>query len=552
MTNKEIAGIFKLTGALLELHGEDSFKTKSYTNAYMSLRKWGESLFSMDRAAIEKIPGVGKAISEKIINLTQTGTFPLLEELREKTPAGVIEMLKVNGLGPKKIEIIWRQMGIEDPGSLLYACNENRMVDYKGFGLKSQKTIAEKLHYYFASKGKMLLPDAALYMDSLVEQLNLLNPRKYFTIAGELLVKNPVVNRLELVYVSENEENIDLPQDFHFEGLENKVIHHEDKPPVVISQITSGSHFHEIVKQWVGLNHLDENSYVEKGSIQKEDIANIVNRQETESTFTHFFKGNFPFNSSEIWPFPTIYDKEKELVEYSDIKGLVHLHTTYSDGLNTLEEMANEAIKAGMKYMVVTDHSGYAVYANGLKEDRLLKQIEHIDKIQSNYNDFTILRGIECDILPDGTLDYSESVWKMLDVIIISVHSVLNMDKDRATARLIKAIENPYAHILGHPSGRVLLSREGYPLDYDKITDACAANGVHIELNANPQRLDLDYTLIEKAVDKGIKISINPDAHSIGGIHHIHHGINVARKGGLLKQDCLNSYDVETFIKHLR
>ncbi len=552
MTNKEIAGIFKLTGALLELHGENSFKTKSYTNAYMSIRKWGDPIFSMVQVDIEKIPGVGKAISEKIEDLKQLGSFPLLEDLRQKTPPGVIEMLKVNGLGPKKIEIIWRQMGIEDPGSLLYACNENRLVDYKGFGLKSQKAIAEKLNYYFASKGKMLLPDAELYLSSLVKQLNSLNPRKFFIKAGEVLMKNPVINHLSLIYISENNEKIVLPEDFHLESIGSEMILNEEKPPVTVTQIKEGTQYNEIVKHWVGLKDFNDTKYIEMGGIHTGDIETIIKKQEFERTFSHFFKPDFPFGSPEIWAYESLYKAGQNLIRTSDIKGLVHLHTTYSDGLNTLEEMADEAIKAGFKYMVVTDHSGYAVYANGLKENRLIDQMTYIDKIQSRYEDFTILKGVECDILPDGSLDYSESVWKLLDVIIISVHSVLNMDKDRATSRLIKAIENPYAHILGHPSGRVLLSREGYPLDYDKIIDACASNGVHIELNANPQRLDLDYSLIQRAVDKGIKISINPDAHSVGGIHHLQHGINAARKGGLIKENCLNSYDVEAFIKHLR
>lgn len=552
MTNKEIAGIFKLTGALLELHGEDSFKTRSYTNAYMTIRKWGDSVSSMDKADIEKIPGVGKAISEKIENLKLTGSFPLLEELRQKTPAGVIEMLKVNGLGPKKVEIIWRQMGIEDPGSLLYACNENRLVDFKGFGLKSQKTIAEKLNYYFASKGKMLLPDAEEYLFSLVDELNKLNPQKYFLIAGEVLTRNPVVSSLNLLYVSTDQGEIILPQDFYFENSDTGEIHHDEKSSVKITEIECGTSYFRIAESWLKTKDFNDKKYAKEGWISPEDIQKIIERRETDSIFSFFFKPEFPYQSPEIWPYEAIYKDEKNLVDFSDVKGLVHLHTTYSDGLNTIEEMADEAIRAGLEYMVVTDHSGYAVYANGLKEDRLIEQIFHIENLQSKYPDFTILKGIECDILPDGSLDYSEPVWKMLDVIIISVHSVLNMDKDRATSRLIKAIENPYSHILGHPSGRVLLSREGYPLDYDKIIDACADNGVHIELNANPQRLDLDYTLIQKAVAKGIKISINPDAHSTGGIRHIQHGINVARKGGLFKQDCLNSYDMETFIKHLR
>lgn len=232
------------------------------------------------------------------------------------------------------------------------------------------------------------------------------------------------------------------------------------------------------------------------------------------------------------------------LIEETDIKGVIHSHTTYSDGLHTLREMAEYSKSLGFEYIVITDHSKSAFYANGLKPERVLAQMEEIDALNAELAPFKIYKGIESDILGDGSLDYEEDILKQFDVIIASVHSNLKMDKEKATTRLINAIKNPYTTILGHPTGRLLLSREGYPIDHMAIIDACAEHQVAIELNANPYRLDLDYEWIPYAMEKGVKISINPDAHSKEGIHDIRYGVLAARKGGLTKEMCFNAADV--------
>ena len=236
------------------------------------------------------------------------------------------------------------------------------------------------------------------------------------------------------------------------------------------------------------------------------------------------------------------------LIENDDIRGVVHNHSTYSDGMNTMEEMLLAAKDAGYSYMLMTDHSKSAFYANGLKVERLVEQWEEIDALNKKYPDFTLLKGIECDILSDGSLDYDDEVLKKFDAIIASVHSNLRMDEEKATNRILKAIENPYTSILGHPTGRLLLSRKGYPLDHKKIIDACAANHVQIELNANPWRLDLDPAWIPYAMEKGVKISINPDAHSVKGIDDIKYGVLAAQSGGLTKDACLNASELDDFM----
>ena len=240
------------------------------------------------------------------------------------------------------------------------------------------------------------------------------------------------------------------------------------------------------------------------------------------------------------------------LITINDIKGVVHSHSLYSDGSNTIAQMASVSQQSGYSYLVMTDHSQAAFYANGLKWDRIIQQHLEIDKLNKENEGFTILKGIECDILSNGDLDYNHEILSTFDVIIASVHSILKMDEERAMARIIKAIENPFTHILGHPTGRLLLSRPGYPLDMKKVIDACSANKVAIELNANPRRLDLDWQWIPYAMEKNVFISINPDAHAIKGIHDIKYGVNMARKGKLRKELCLNACDVTTFLDRIK
>jgi DNA polymerase (family 10) len=230
-----------------------------------------------------------------------------------------------------------------------------------------------------------------------------------------------------------------------------------------------------------------------------------------------------------------------DLVKMSDLKGCVHNHSTYSDGKNTLLEMAEACRAMGLSYFGIADHSQYAAYAGGLKEEDVLRQHAEIDELNKKWSDFTILKGIEADILPDGSLDYNDRILSSFDYVVASVHAQLVMDLDRAMGRLIKAIENPYTSILGHPTGRLLLTRPGYPIDTMKILDACRANGVSIELNASPYRLDLDWRYLYAAMEKGVFVSINPDAHKIEGLKDMEYGLRVGRKGGLLSSLTLNA-----------
>ncbi len=535
MTNKELASKFNLLGKIMELHGENQFKTKSYTNAYLTLRKLPDELDGKTEAELNEIPGIGKAIAAKIRELLDTGEMATLNKYLELTPEGIREMLDIRGFGAKKILTIWKELGIETIGELHYACTENRLVELKGFGLKTQAQLQEQLEYFMESRGYSLYayikPDAD-------ELLNILRKRymdNTFILVGEIARKLPVVSNIEIL----TDKKVDKISFHDIEGIELEK-----------NKIKYSGHsvlFHQVEEEELGLQNIILSSsdgfrdaFLEFGP---------ENAIEEEAIFDALDLAFIPseLREDEYWLTRAQDYSIPELIVEKDIKGVVHNHSTYSDGLNTVEEMAKECIKLGYDYLVMSDHSKSAFYANGLKENDVFHQQELIDGLNVKYPDFKIFKSIESDILSDGSLDYEEDVLKTFDLVIASIHSNLKMEEEKANIRLIKAIENPYTRILGHPTGRLLLARKGYPIDHKKIIDACAANDVVIELNANPVRLDLDWEWISYAIERGVMISINPDAHSTKGIKDIKWGVAAARKGGLTKESCLNTKSLVEF-----
>lgn len=542
MTNKEIAKTFQFLGSIMELHGENPYKIRSYQNAYLTLRKLPEPLAEMSDEAIGQIKGVGTAISAKIRELLDTGDLQTLKKYRDQTPEGVQEMLQIKGFGPKKIRVIWKDLGAETIGELLYAVNENRLIELKGFGQKTQEDLRQQLEYFQKSKHQFhyaALEAEALRMLDLFQQ-SLPNARVAWT--GALRRQDPILTHIELITDAQEE----------LEGiLANKMEAGDWRNPQVWEGTTAEGLPIRLVQTtsegWVReqFTHSGTEEFLTgfAARLPREKWGTV------ESEAALFEQAGLPYippalRESEDW---LERGRVPELIQESDIKGVVHAHSTYSDGLNTLREMAEASRDLGYQYLGITDHSKAAFYANGLQVERVYQQMEEIDQLNSELVDFKIFKGIECDILNDGSLDYEEEVLRAFDLIIASVHSNLRMDEEKATQRIVTAVENPYTTILGHPTGRLLLSRPGYPLDHQRVIDACAAHGVAIELNANPYRLDLDWHWIDYAVGKGILISVNPDAHSVGGIQDMHFGVLAAQKGGLTAATCLNAKEVQAF-----
>jgi len=547
MTNKEIAQQFSYLGSIMELHGENPFKIKSYANAYISLRKLGSPLSEMTDDEINATKGIGKSTAAKIRELLDTGKMEAIEKYKAKTPPGIAEMLNIKGFGPKKIKVIWKELKTETIGELLYACNENRLVELKGFGKKTQDALIAKLEYFLQSKGRYHYATLDATAQQLVALAQKLYPDNQVALTGKMRRKCNIVERIELLI-----DSASAPALLHADEALTLVSEGDNyidctttnEYPVRIFFCEKSEFGSKLFRYSSAKGFID-------GFLAKASSADFKGIETEEAVFE---KAGIPFIQPELreqdWALEL--SEQPNLIVDSDIKGVVHSHTTYSDGIATLKQMADYSKQLGYEYIVITDHSQAAFYANGLKPDRVLEQFGAIDALNAEMDDFHIFKGIESDILNDGSLDYEEDILKQFDVIIASVHTNLRMDEAKATQRLITAIENPYTTILGHPTGRLLLSREGYPIDHQSVIDACAANGVAIELNAHPWRLDLDWTWIPYALEKGILISVNPDAHSMEGIHDIKYGVASARKGGLTAAQCLNAKGVDAFREYLK
>ncbi len=542
MTNKEIATVFKNLAAIMELHNESVFKTRSYNTAYVNLRKLDSPLSDMSDADIGGLPGVGKAIQDKIKELLSTGTLQTYEKYAAVTPPGIIDMLSIKGLGPKKIKTIWEEMEIETVGELLYACNENRLSQIKGFGEKSQEDIRQKIEYYFQSQGKFRYGQLLPLAEDLLQELRYIYTGTLVELTGAIRRKCNTLDKIEIII-----GDTELAEEIYENGLleilseEEGVVEGKTENGILVYLYLVDEA--DFIPSWF-YTTAAEDFREAVGSLPSGDFA-----KEQEI----FDKLDLPYFIPEMREGNMYGAKNHEqIIEEKDIQGVIHSHTTYSDGIHSLKQMAEAAKEKGYAYIGITDHSQTAFYANGLKPDRLLQQMDEIDKLNASIDGIHILKGIESDILNDGSLDYEMEILDQLDFLVASVHANLKMDESKATNRIIKAIEHPATSILGHPTGRLLLSREGYPLDHKKIIDACAANKVSIELNANPHRLDIDWRWIPYCMEKGVMISINPDAHSINGIDDIQYGVASARKGGLSKAFCLNACNLETFMKRIK
>ncbi|MDB5090330.1 MAG: polymerase/3-5 exonuclease PolX [Mucilaginibacter sp.] len=546
MVNKPIARKLRLLSQLMELHEENPFKIKSIANAAFKVDKLPYPVAGKTFAELEKIEGIGKSTAGKITELLEKGTMTDLEDLLAKTPEGIVEMMGIKGIGPKKIATIWKELGIENIGELFYACNENRLVEAKGFGLKTQEEIRKVIEFNMASHGKFLYAKVEQEAKDFLEQLKSIFPDALIEFAGEFRRYCEIINVLTIVLGSRDQEiafNTLLHSDIMSgieAGKDHIKGHLENGLKIEIVCVEKRYFYKELFIQTGNDEHV-------KAVLDK--AADLIDQPTSEELI--YTKAGMVFIQPELREGTTfieraVKDSLPQLINHHDLKGTLHNHSTWSDGINTVEEMAlycRDELK--LEYLGMCDHSKSAFYAKGLSIERVLQQQEEIDHLNKKLNGFHIFKGIESDILYDGSLDYPDEILKRFDFIVASVHSILKMDEEKATSRLIKAIENPYTTILGHPTGRLLLSRNGYPIDYKKVIDACSANNVVIEINANPLRLDLDWRWHQYALDKGVWLSINPDAHRKEGFLDMYYGILVARKGGLYKERCLNALSLQ-------
>lgn len=552
MDNYQIADAFSLLAKLMDIHGENSFKSKSYASAAFNIEKLQTPLQDVSPHKLATLPGIGASTAQKISELLQTGKIVALEKLVFATPPGILEMMQIKGVGPKKINVIWKEMGIESIGELLYACEENRLKLYKGFGEKTQQNIRESIAFFLKSKGSHLYAYAELLLPEVEALLKKALHPAPIAVTGKFNRQLETLEALE--FIAATDMHILKSKIAGIEGWEecgetdHSVSYHSGKGIDIRVQSCEPD-------RWAIEYVLSSSSDTFREAFEKKFTETQFLGATSEKEI--FERASLPYIPACLREDESVIERAGKtgipaLIQVKDIKGLIHCHSHWSDGNNSMEELALQAMSMGMEYMVISDHSKSAFYAQGLQEDRIIAQHAQIDVLNDKLKPFCIFKSIECDILNDGQLDYSDAVLASFDLVIASVHANLKMTEEKAMARLLRAIENPYTTILGHPTGRLLLSRNGYPVNHRKIIDACATHHVAIELNANPNRLDIDWRHIAYAMEKNVLISINPDAHVLEGIGDIRYGVLQAQKAMVTPLQNLSSYSLEAFGAYLQ
>lgn len=559
---KDISRILEEIAMLLEIKGENPFKSRAYYNAAKAI----SGIEDLDRVIKEKrlkeIKGIGDAISKKIEEYYQTGKMDYYEELKRDVPISLLELMEIPNLGPKKIKVLYDELGIKNAGELEYACRENRLVNLPGFGKKTQEKVLKGIEFIKRHKGEFLYADVYQEAEGIKERLEKVVPAGSCMICGSIRRRKEIVRDIDIL-VSSNDPNGANGITEYFLSLPwvaEVLVRGETKTSVRLSsgieadlRVVKGNEFAPALMYFTGSkeHNVRLRAIAKKKGWKLNEYGlfegeNPMPLDTEEKIYNALGLSYIPPELREDMGEVEAAEKGElpQLVEISDIKGIFHIHTVFSDGSETIEKMAEAAYGMGIEYIGIADHSKSAYYAGGLKEEAIFRQWEEIDRLNRASKGIYIFKGIESDILPDGSLDYPDEVLKGFDFVIASIHSHFNLRREEQLKRVIRAMENPYTTMLGHPTGRLLLSREGYDIDMREVIDAAKIYDVVIELNASPYRLDIDWRHLKYAKEKGVLISINPDAHSAAGLKEIWFGVGVARKGWQEKKDILNTMGV--------
>lgn len=570
MDAKEVAAVLKEIGTIHDIRGENPFKSRSYMNAARTVEGIGADLEAVVRGGtLREYKGIGEALAKKIAELVTSGALDYYEKLRASIPAGLLEMTRIPGMGPKKIKAVHDKLGLSTIGELEYACRENRLAVLEGFGAKSQQKILDGIELLKRFQDKHLYSTGAEQAAGLVEALESLGPRLVtrISVAGSLRRCKEVIKDIDIVASSPRPAKV---MDFFtsLDSVEAVIAKGETKSSVrLASGINSdlrlvpddqfayalmyltGSKEHNVAvrtRAKARIYKINEYGLFRgKRSIKCKDEAAIYKKIGLAYIAPELREEMGEIEAAEKGEFPA-------LVEESDIRGILHVHTTHSDGVNTIEQMAKGAKDLGAEYLGIAEHSRSAQYANGLSPQGVKEQQDEIDALNKKLKGIRVLKGIEADILPDGKLDYPNKLLATFDFVIAAVHSRFTMSEADMTERILAAIRNPHVTMLAHPTGRLLLSRDAYPVDMPRIIEEAAGLGIVLEINANPHRLDLDWRLCKVAKEKGVMLAINPDAHRVEGLDHVRYGVGIARKGWLEPSDIFNTRPLGEFMDLLK
>jgi DNA polymerase (family X) len=580
MDKNQVANMLEDVASLLELkEGSNPFEVRAYENAARAVSGLDGDIEQLTHAGkLKGVPGLGSTIIKRIEELVTTGKMALYDELVVETPQVKLDMRRIQGVGPKKINMIYNQLHVQSIAELERACKEDKVAILPGFGKKTQDKILQGIALLAQHAGRFLYPVAEDEAERMRSALATILEIVRMQVAGSLRRCRETIGDIDMVVSVADDAG---------EAIRRKIMDVFTSQPAV--QIITGKGD-------------TKSSVVLKSGINMD--MRVVNDSQFPYTLHHFtgskehhiplrrralsmnmaindyglFRGKEPHlelipckDETDIYAAlgmayiePELREDTGEieaaiqgtlptLVRMDDLQGMLHVHSTWSDGQNTIREMAEACIARGYHYLGMTDHSKVAAYAGGLNEDALRRQGEEIDRLNEEFaGRIRILKGTECDILRDGSLDFSNETLASLDFVVASIHSLFNLSQEEQTQRMLRAISNPYVDIIGHSTGRILLGREGYALDIDAVIDAAAEHGVCIEINAHPSRLDLDWRYLRRARDKGMKIPVDSDAHSIDGLDVVQYGINIARKGWLRPTDVLNTLSTGAILAYFR
>lgn len=563
---KAVVAILDEMGTLLELRGANPFKARAFGNAARAVEGVTRDLGDLvANGELQTVKGIGASIAAIITELVTTGSAAEYRELREAVPAGLLDMLRIQGLGPKKVKAIHDTLGIDTLPDLEAAARGHRLASLPGFGEKTEENILKGIEALRVRGDKSLYPKAEEAAAAVFASLSAAKGVIRASVAGSLRRRKEVVGDIDILLSARGADRARLMEAFvRHPEVQSVAAHGDTKSSVVLKagipcdlRIVKDAEYPFALNYFTGSKEhnvairsrardrgwsLNEYGFTPLAGGPRRGGKPPACRDE-ESVYAAlglaYVEPELRESNGEIEA--AAADALPDLVEEKDIRGTFHCHTTASDGVNTLEEMAEAARALGWEYLGIADHSKAAAYAGGLSEERLRKQGREIDALNARLRKFRVFKGTECDILPDGSLDWPDRVLAGLDFVVVSVHSAFRMTGAEMTRRIVRAVRNRHVTMLGHPTGRLLLAREGYPVDMIQVIDAAADHGTMIEINAHPSRLDLDWRLCRYAKEKGVLVPINPDAHTAGGLRDVRYGVGVARKGWLGKKDVLNT-----------
>jgi DNA polymerase (family 10) len=566
MDKEQVAAVLDEIGTLLEIQGENAFRCNAYHNAARAIEQLEVPVEqAVNDGTLTNVRGIGDTLRDKITTLVTTGRLPFYEDLKKKTPAGLFQMLRIQGMGPKKVKALYDQLGIDDIDKLKAACEAGQVAKLKGFGAKTQQKILEGIEFVSQTGQRVRLDQALTLAEGVAEKLRECPGIIRMELCGSLRRRKETIKDIDILISSDDpgpimERFVGLPEVVQVTG------HGDTKSSVVLGRTTrtgrrqlinadlrivtdeqfplalhhfSGSKEHNVTMRTraqarYGIKLNEYEMLGPKGPIPVKDEPAFFRALGLDYIPPEMREDTGEVEAAEKHQLP-------DLIELDDLKGTFHCHTTWSDGSNTLEEMAEAARALGLKYLGIGDHSQSLTVANGLTPDRVRRQQEQIDRLNERLTGIRVFKGTECDILPDGSLDFDDDLLATFDYVVASVHSRFGQSEEEMTERIVRAVSNPHVTMLGHATGRLLLSRDAYRVDLEAVLRAAAKHGTMVEINAQPSRLDIDWVHCKRAKALGVQLVINPDAHSTGELGLLRYGVDVARRGWLEKKDVLNT-----------